>query len=73
VLLHLLCHFDSLMAEEKLKALPMVTSSSGAGGGSSTAAAVVPDVVSAAVPAYPVSVVVEEKLRLANFNSIQLH
>jgi hypothetical protein len=54
------------MAEEKLKALPMVTSSGA--GGSSAAAAVVPDVVSAAVPAYPVSVVVEEKLRLASFN-----
>jgi hypothetical protein len=53
------------MAEEKLKALPMVTSSGV--GGSSAAAAVVPDVVSAAVPAYPVSVVVEEKLRLASF------
>jgi cyanophycinase-like exopeptidase len=56
------------MAEEKLKALPMVTSSSG----SSAAAAVVPDAVSAAVPAYPVTVVVEEKLRLANFKSFTI-
>ena len=60
---------DSLMAEERIAPISALSSSAangGSAGGNNSSAqqqALVPDVVTSTAPAYPVTVVVEEKLR----------